>query len=347
MAIIVCQGLQSCLESQVVEQRTMRLRLSSPKPQFSQPLELALKPCSFDSTTEELSDRRQDEDKHISSIPNPDMGGWSFLQALSNTSQGPEESMEKENTYVHPLIKRYPSTLSEKSLELCTENLGNENGTDTVEKSIFSLCSVEPEAGNSPTREQQKPRQLLGAGKANSRSFPPPLTTMIGSECLRVRPHREDGRLIIKAVKVLSTHAHFQTERSHGRLRLYIVKDSASNFDSTSEAKNEKEEIENDVNHDEEEDMGEEEEDEEEEKVEEENDYEEQVGKVNVAASREEEENVGYIEKEAEENHLNVEAEMGMENFQRSRRCKDGELEEKLSENKFPYKNYNITLWVR
>ncbi|KAJ9154348.1 hypothetical protein P3X46_027694 [Hevea brasiliensis] len=338
MSTIVCQGLQSCLESQLVESRTLRLRLSSPKPHFSQSLGLALKPFSLDSNTKELGDRLHDEDKHISSIPNPDMGGWSFLQALSNASQCSKESMEKENTYVHPLIKRYPPTLSEKSLELCTENLGSESGTDSFEKSIFSLSSFESEAGNSPTKEQQKPRQLLGARKANSRSFPPPLTTMSGSESLRVRPHREDGRLIIKAVRAPSTHAYFQAERSHGRLRLCFVKDSASNFDSIeaasaeeneaiTEAKNDKDEIENDVNQDEREDM--EEEDEEEEEEEEEDDFEEQVEEGNEASTGKEKENSGYIEKEVEGNHLNVGAEMGMEELQRPSRCKEGELENK------------------
>lgn len=339
MATIVCQGLQSCLESQVFESRTMRLRLSSPKPHFSQSLELALKPCSLDSTTKELSDRRHDEDKHTSSIPTPDMGGWSFLQALSNTSQGPKESMEKENTYVHPVVKRYPSTLSEKSLELCTENLGSETGTDTFERGIFELSSFESEAGNSPTRGQQKPRQLFGARKANSRSFPPPLTTMSGSESLRVRPHREDGRLIIKAVKAPSTHYNFQAERSHGRLRLCFVKDSASNFDSTDvasaeeteaiiEDENDKEGFESDVNKEEGRDI-EEEDEEEEEEQEEEEDFEQEAREENTASTGKEKENSGYIEKEVEENHLNVGAEMGMEEFQRPSRCKEGELENK------------------
>ncbi|OAY55812.1 protein FANTASTIC FOUR 3 [Manihot esculenta] len=328
MATIVCQGLQSCLESQLVEQRTLRLRLSSPKPHFPQSLELALKPSSFD--------RRQDEDKHISSVPNPDIGGWSFLQALSNSFQGPKEATEKENIYVHPLMKRNSSKLSEKSLELCTENLGSETGSDTI-----SLCLTESEAGNLPTREQQKPRQLLGDRKANSRSFPPPLTTMSGSESLRVRPHREDGRLIIKAIKAPSTHTYFQAERSDGRLRLSFVKYSTSNFDSTeigsaeeneasSETKNEKEEIETDVNQEEEEEDEEEDDDEE-------SDFEEEVVKGSVASSKEGEENGGYVEKDVEGNHLNVGAELGIENFQRPRRCKEGELENKALLNWEPF----------
>ncbi|KAJ0031971.1 hypothetical protein Pint_13680 [Pistacia integerrima] len=39
-------------------------------------------------------------------------------------------------------------------------------------------------------------------------------------ESLQVRPHREYGRLIIKATKAPPTRSLFQVERSHGRLRL-------------------------------------------------------------------------------------------------------------------------------
>ncbi|KDP40138.1 hypothetical protein JCGZ_02136 [Jatropha curcas] len=317
MATVVYQGLQSCLESQLVESRTLRLRLSSPKPQFYESLELALKTCSLESNTKELSEKRHEEEKHKS-----DMGGWSFLQVLSDTSVSKKEPlMEKEkNTYVHPLMKRYPSTLSEKSLELCTENLGSESGTDIVDDSIFSLSSSleseEEEAiVNCQTREQQNPHQLLGAKKANSRSFPPPLTTMSGSEFLRVRSHREDGRLIIKAVKAPLPPAYFQAERSHGRLRLSFVKDAASKFDSFGEvasaSKEENRQTENDVNYDEEEEM--EEEFEEEEEEEEEEEFETEEGNVSFCDGKE----------GVEGNHLTnvVGAEMG-----RPSRCKEGEV---------------------
>ncbi|XVE81556.1 hypothetical protein DITRI_Ditri15bG0074300 [Diplodiscus trichospermus] len=242
MATIVCrQGLQSCLESQLVEARAPRLTLSLTRPQFCQPLELAVKSCSFVSNTKQVEEKCCYEevskktdflhDKHISS--NPDLGGWSFHQALSlsNGPQSSKEITEKESTYVHPLAKRSLSSLSDKSLELCTENLGNETGSDILEDNIFSLSASDCEGGNSPTRKQSKPRQIFGAKKSISRNFPPPLTTIRGSESLQFRPHREAGRLVIKAVKAPPTNTLFQAERSNGRLRLCLLKDSTPSFD--------------------------------------------------------------------------------------------------------------------
>ncbi|XWS39344.1 hypothetical protein CRYUN_Cryun18bG0044200 [Craigia yunnanensis] len=323
MATIVCrQGLQSCLESQLVEPRALRLTLSSARPHFCQPLELAIKSCCLISNTEEVEEECCYEevimktdflhDKHTSS--NPDLGGWSFLQALSNGPQSSKEIVEKENTYVHPLDKRSLSTLSEKSLELCTENLGNETGCDILENNIFSWSSSDSEGGNSPTKRQHKSCQLLGAKKAISRNFPPPLTTIIGSESLQVRPLREDGRLVIIAVKVPSTNTLFQAERSNGRLRLCLFKESIPNFDyeketadkeSEGSGEDNKEEFENYSNYEAEEEKYEEEE--------------------------EEEENCVYLEEDIDEKRANIGAEIGMKKFQRPGRgrCKEGEHENK------------------
>ncbi|KAL9352801.1 hypothetical protein Peur_055481 [Populus x canadensis] len=317
MATMVCQGLQSCLESAIVESRTLRLRLSSPNLSFAQSLELALKPCLLDSDPKELSGKCHYEetshktsflhDTHTSS--NPDLGGSSFLQALSTSTEGPKESMGKGNIYVHPLINRSSSMLSGKSLELCTESLGSESGSDMIESSIFSWSSSDSRAGNSPAGEQQKSRQLLGAKKASSRSYPPPLTTMSGSKSLQVRAHRGDGRLIIRAVEAPSRHTYLHAERRDGRLRLSFIKDSTSDFDSMGVASTEKDEgnsredeIESDMDYDEVDDSD--------------------VGELgNVGAC---------FEEEAEStDDLDVDAEMGMEEFQRPTRCKEGETEKK------------------
>ena len=353
MATIVCQGLQSCLDSHLVEPiRTVRLKMSSAKPHFSQPLELDLKSCFLDSNTKELGDNKRHNSniEEISSnkpytpidnktSSNPDLGGWSFLQSLGTTSlQGPK--VEKENTtYVHPLAKRSWSTLSEKSLELCTENLGNETGTDINESSIFSLPSWDSsnsKSGNS----QQKSRQLFGAKsrKANPLNFPPPLTTISGMESLRFRPHREDGRLIIKAVKAPAKHTCFQAERSHGRLRLCLLKTcptpSTTNVDMLEKVANDlaseeeygKDGLENDVTN--EENTQHVEEEEEEEEDEEEEEKEAVVVEENEANDVEEIKDVYLGGEEKDDNIVNdgyCEADMGIEKYERQRMCKVGE----------------------
>ncbi|BAU00804.1 Protein FANTASTIC FOUR 1 [Vigna angularis] len=106
--------------------------------------------------------------------------------------------------------------LSPKSLELCTENLGNETGSDIIESGIELLSSHSSECGDgevSPGMIREKRERKAREG----RSFPPPLTTITGSESIRVRPHREGGRLVLQLIKVPSS---FRAERSPGRLRL-------------------------------------------------------------------------------------------------------------------------------
>ncbi|KAJ7980089.1 Fantastic four-like protein [Quillaja saponaria] len=229
MAAIVHHGLQSCLESQIVESRTLRLKFSSSKLNSSQPIELAYKSCFWDSNSNK-NDLHQDN--HISTST-PNNGGSSFFQTLSNNvSLGSKETLDKESTYVHPLVTRSSMSLNQRSLELCTENLGNETGTDITENCIDSFSSLDSKGGKFSTREQMKSHQVLGAKKGNNnQNFPPPLTTIRGSESLRVRPHREDGRLIMQAVKVPPSVTCFQADRSHGRLRLSLVEYCAPIFD--------------------------------------------------------------------------------------------------------------------
>ncbi|KAJ6721577.1 DUF3049 FAMILY PROTEIN [Salix viminalis] len=318
MATMVCQGLQFCLESPIVESRTLRLRLSSPNPYFARSLELALKPCLLDSDSKEVSGKcHHEETSHKTGFPDhdkhasPDLaGGLSFLQVLSAGPDAPQESMGKGNIYVHPLISRSSSMLSGRSLELCTESLGSESGSDMIESSIFTLSSPDPSAGSSPSREQQKPRQLLGAKKANSRSYPPPLTTMSASKSLQVRAHREDGRLIIRAVEAPSRHACLHAERRDGRLRLSFIKDSASDSGPAGVAATEKNEGSNKEGDDE---------------LENDMDYDE-LDDSDVAESG----NGAFFEEEAEStDDLDVDADVGMEERQRPTRCKEGETEKK------------------
>lgn len=255
MAAIVCRGLQSYnFESQLVESRTsttFRLTLplskSLPPPSPPQPKDLTFK--SKTRYSEEISGKT-------------DTGGWSFLQALSDVRHdGLKELSEKESIYVHPQTKRSSLILSERSLQLCTENLGNETGTDIVGKSIDLLCSSweNGSAGDCPTREQTRAaRPVLGGKKERTQNFPPPLTTIRGSESLRVRPHREEGRLVIEAVRVTSSASCFKAERSHGRLRLCLLKNQSTRFDYEDGDTDETEEIESEVEEEEEDDEDEE-----------------------------------------------------------------------------------------
>ncbi|KAL1342708.1 protein FANTASTIC FOUR 3-like [Arachis hypogaea] len=271
MAAIVCRGLQSHLESQIVESRTLRLRLPSstkplPPPLPPQPIDFSFKSCFWDSNvkTQYQNHQEEEENKKI---------GWSFLEAISQgTNKRATEKDEKEEAiYVHPQQKRSSMVLSPKSLELCTENLGNESGTDIGENGIDDVISSGSGGGNLETGEQQQrqyeaSRQCCTAmknKKAKTANFPPPLTTMRGSESLLLRPHREDGRLVIEVTKVPPTPSCFQAQRSHGRLRLSLLKIHNPSFDP--QHKHENEPTTNEEEEEEEEETEDEEEEEEEE----------------------------------------------------------------------------------
>lgn len=155
-----------------------------------------------------------------------DFGGWSFLQALTNTTQTPEKEKEKEQVYVHPLVKKSASMLSEKSLEMCTESLGSETG------SIISDGGDEL-MSSSFVSDIEKSRRIPCFSMIRERStsissFPPPITTIRGgsSGAFQVESQRQDGRLVMKAVSVSTNQSCFMAERKDGRLKLRFLDNS-------------------------------------------------------------------------------------------------------------------------
>ena len=212
-----CPGLQSCLEPvYLVEPRVLRLKLAPSKSNISRSSTIC-KPFVTNS------------DRDLENNKNADTGGWSFLQSIANnTSQTTTE--ENDKVYVPPNFKSSSSMLSEKSLEMCTEGLGSETGSEGSESrdgmAFLSLENVDHE-----TRAAPKLRETRTTSR--SVSFPPPLSSISGSNNVRVRPHREGGRLVLEAVTVSSCHVHLHAERTDGRLRLHLMKDSSpNNFDN-------------------------------------------------------------------------------------------------------------------
>ncbi|XP_023528522.1 protein FANTASTIC FOUR 3-like [Cucurbita pepo subsp. pepo] len=250
MATMVCRSPQPCVDSQFI-QTTWSLMASSPhiklNAQPPPPFRSAFKSVFLDLDCVE-SLHECDESNRIVLTRN---ANYSVLLSSNgpkkSDSRGEEKSAvaikDLDPDYVHPLVKRSRSTLSEKSLALCTENLGNETGADFVEDAIFSDLKVE----RSPTRKRVKSNDNQG----NKKLFPPPLTTIAGVDSIRVRSYRENGRLIMEAVESPARLSYFHAERSHGRLRLSILKRSTPKFESEEEStekeKEEEEEIKNDA----------------------------------------------------------------------------------------------------
>ncbi|GAB4824599.1 hypothetical protein Ancab_007472 [Ancistrocladus abbreviatus] len=144
--------------------------------------------------------------------------------------------------YVHPLVKRSASSLSGKSLEICTESLGSETGSDG-----FSSYPPSEPGDSEDDKEEEETRGEVDKDIENSqpfdgeefevvkynyasswkrappRSFPPPLRSLAhrdGSN-VHMRSHRQNGRLVVEAVAVPSQNC-FRAQRQDGRLLLTL-----------------------------------------------------------------------------------------------------------------------------
>ncbi|KAH0663619.1 protein FANTASTIC FOUR 1-like [Solanum tuberosum] len=134
--------------------------------------------------------------------------GWSLIQHdLCNPKK--DDNYEKQ-VYVHPLVKRRSNTLSIKSLEMCTESLGSETGSDHISESS--------ENNNYSRPSKCGKKHTTSTNKTLVAHFPPPLTSI--NNGLQLRPHREGDRLILKATTITPPKSCFKAERLDGRLTL-------------------------------------------------------------------------------------------------------------------------------
>ncbi|WZY83377.1 protein FANTASTIC FOUR 4 [Brassica napus] len=210
MATVVYQGFQSHFESQHFEPRALRLRLSSPNnPHSSTPLkshflDASITPQDNISTTKAASKTES----------------WSFLEPISNLSSDDKDKKTSLPPYVHTPSSR--RTLSDESLALCTESLGSETGSDVInDQDLFSVTSELQTTETRPTTRssrQDRKRNTVA-------SLPPPLTSMRGLDGIQVKSHRENGRLVMTAMKPLPRDRCLQ-DRSNGCVRLAILIDS-------------------------------------------------------------------------------------------------------------------------
>ncbi|RRT41160.1 hypothetical protein B296_00058015 [Ensete ventricosum] len=209
--------------------------------------------------------------------------------------------------YIHPLARRSSSLLSQNSLEICTESLGSETGSDGFSSFVDDLDFHHPSnlyygeekdapyekhaaAAGGSARELASVSHHCSVGRRSpSRSFPPPLPSISQRNvpCLHMRPHRLDGRLVMEAVAVPSKN-YLHAQRVDGRLVLSFTDttsgDKPGHASDASEDATEITQMPEDVEQDEEDTVGNEtteiteseEEEEEEEELEETNRYEEE-----------------------------------------------------------------------
>nr|GEW42044.1 hypothetical protein [Tanacetum cinerariifolium] len=149
-----------------------------------------------------------------------------------------DNSMKLPPPYVHPLVKKSASSLSEKSLKVCTESLGSETGSD-----VFSSYSSSDTASHTSSDEQkqenrQEQKEESGEPKVvkvaclatkksqQARSFPPPLPSLAAAHTdgpsLHMHSRRVDGRLVLEAVTV-PPQKYFEAQRQDGRFLLTLI----------------------------------------------------------------------------------------------------------------------------
>ncbi|KAK4380363.1 hypothetical protein RND71_002225 [Anisodus tanguticus] len=146
-----------------------------------------------------------------------------------------------QTPYIHPLVKRSTSSLSDKSLEICTENLGSENGSDGFSSYTPSEDGDVDEEKNDQQQQQQYCSQSFEESRVEkynyskrSSSFPPPIPSLARGEnkpSLHMQSRRQDGRLILEAISVPPRNL-FHAHRHDGRLLLTIVDNSTSTSSS-------------------------------------------------------------------------------------------------------------------
>ncbi|KAI3869953.1 hypothetical protein MKX03_006415 [Papaver bracteatum] len=319
MSSMLCEGLQSCFEPRFVEPQIKMAPLT--KPFFFELATAAAAPTSTKTVTQELRNKKNED---VECNTKKTKCGWSLIESLTDSSSQTlkNDVKEKDQTpYVHPLVKRYSSRLSDKSLELCTESLGSESGSDIGEDTDFYYSSSsDTESEKSVTQKIRHNWSTVSSNKrvSSSGSFPPPLTSISGSNSVQVKTHRENGRLVIKTVAAPRPQTYFQAERRDGRLTLRFTKEFMSTTkESELEEVVEEEIYEQEIEKEVEEEAVEEEAVEEEEEVEEKNGQEEKKEEIEV-------ENDFDFEEETDGNRYNVGGETGTGKFHhRLRSCKE------------------------
>ncbi|XP_059302124.1 protein FANTASTIC FOUR 4-like [Lycium ferocissimum] len=189
-----------------------------------------------EAEAEAESEQNEEVGVHFNEVQSPkgnadnNIGGWSFIQDLSN----PKKDYVEKELYIHPLVKRSSNTLSTKSLEMCTESLGSETGSGTNEASIEEHSFFLSETENF-SHLARRSKEIV---KKHNRiaTFPPPLTSISRTNGVQVRPHREGGRLILKATIISARKSYFKTKRVNGRLRLSLLNNTEIETETEAEA---------------------------------------------------------------------------------------------------------------
>ncbi|KAL2536019.1 Protein FAF-like [Forsythia ovata] len=189
---------------------------------------------SHDSSSDGEEQCRKEKDDHGVGKPSA-LVVWDSI--LSKKS---EDLSKISEPYIHPLVKRSTSSLSEKSLEICTESLGSETGSDCFSSYPASEISDADEEKEDRDYEQKQQQQqvvkesnsfkdfhVVKSKNSPPRPLPPPIPSIADGTSIRIHSHRRNGRLVLEAVSVPPRN-NFHVQRSDGRLVLTLINSPVS-----------------------------------------------------------------------------------------------------------------------
>uniref|UniRef100_A0ACD5W5P5 Uncharacterized protein n=1 Tax=Avena sativa TaxID=4498 RepID=A0ACD5W5P5_AVESA len=177
----------------------------------------------------------------------PQLDMWSAIQTITDDSSTKTPALPPAKASYPAPVRR---SMSHESLALCTETLGSETGTrgDFLDQAAVMACLYQTNNDDSsaaladsfvptpPALQEEQEQDEMVAGELTAvryhrarpqRAFPPPLPSMSrrrddDGPCLRMRPHRREGRLVMEAVAV-KPQGYLHARRQGGRLRLCFV----------------------------------------------------------------------------------------------------------------------------
>ncbi|KAK4358529.1 hypothetical protein RND71_020758 [Anisodus tanguticus] len=145
---------------------------------------------------EEEAISMEKEDHHDQLIKDQPTITFDWSSILSSKHEDSTNKLISTSPYVHPLDKRSTSSLSEKSLEICTESLGSETGSGSgcfsSSPTSDNVSHVSESTENFLVVKYNYSKRLLSSPEP----FPPSLPSV------HVQSHRQNGRLTLEAVSV-------------------------------------------------------------------------------------------------------------------------------------------------
>ncbi|KAL6907530.1 hypothetical protein ACP4OV_002569 [Aristida adscensionis] len=153
---------------------------------------------------------------------------WNMIQAQKPPAAPRQQQQQQPAPYVHPLVRRSSSLLTQKSLEICTESLGSETGSDGFSDADGATDRSCPGSDDDEREEAAGDEVAARRAAPPPRAFPPPLPSLarrtVGA--VQMRQHRRDGRLVVEAVPMPSPTL-FRAQRRGGRLLLSFADTAA------------------------------------------------------------------------------------------------------------------------